>query len=321
MKKKKNAFTLIELLAIIVILAIIAVITVPIILNIIENSRKGAATDSAYGYKDSVNKFYIAELQNHNKLKLDGTYTVKSDGSLEPTTDNTFEFGDSEYGDSLDVQVSGTIPSSGKLRYSNNVLNAGCLVIGDYKITFGTDGKVNETVKGDCESYEIPTTEVVEDTCPGSNCVYAFYTDWFAIKNSDAAIDYGIPIKIDDLIYTTDKYNTLLVNNNQRKFFLGHILNQNQEIEKLFSCGIVNGELMCLQGGIDESLLESKDIFKSNQKIIKKFFPECLIDETYVACNNSSIYVNANPYGDVSIHDGANGCSVNEHGGDATCSE
>ena len=51
MRKKKNAFTLIELLAIIVILAIIALITVPIILNIIENSRKGAAQDSAYGYK------------------------------------------------------------------------------------------------------------------------------------------------------------------------------------------------------------------------------------------------------------------------------
>ena len=156
---KRNAFTLIELLAIIVILAIIAVITVPIILNIIENSRKGAATDSAYGYKDSVNKFYIAELQNHNKLKLDGTYIVNSDGSLEPTTDNTFGFGDSEYGDSLDVAVSGTIPSNGKLRYSNNVLNAGCVVIGDYKVTFGTDGKVNETVKGDCIDYEFAEEE------------------------------------------------------------------------------------------------------------------------------------------------------------------
>ena len=43
--RKSKAFTLIELLAIIVILAIIAVITVPIILNIIENSRKGAATE------------------------------------------------------------------------------------------------------------------------------------------------------------------------------------------------------------------------------------------------------------------------------------
>ena len=54
--KRKNAFTLIELLAIIVILAVIAVITVPIILNIIENSKKGAIADSAYGYKSAVDK-------------------------------------------------------------------------------------------------------------------------------------------------------------------------------------------------------------------------------------------------------------------------
>ena len=51
MKNKNKGFTLIELLAIIVILAIIAVITVPILLNVIENSRKGASIDSAYGYK------------------------------------------------------------------------------------------------------------------------------------------------------------------------------------------------------------------------------------------------------------------------------
>ena len=144
MKKKKNAFTLIELLAIIVILAIIAVITVPIILNIIENSRKGAATDSAYGYKDSVNKTYIAELQNHNKLKLEGTYTVNSDGSLIPADENT-DFNEDDY-DSLDVQVSGTIPSSGELTYENNVLKSGYLVIGDYRVTFNSDGTVT-TVK------------------------------------------------------------------------------------------------------------------------------------------------------------------------------
>ena len=63
MKKNKTGFTLIELLAIIVILAIIAVITVPIILNIIEDSRKGAAKDSVYGYKDSINKYYLGKLE------------------------------------------------------------------------------------------------------------------------------------------------------------------------------------------------------------------------------------------------------------------
>ena len=138
-KLNSNAFTLIELLAIIVILAIIAVITVPIILNIIENSRKGAATDSAYGYKDSVNKAYITELQNHNKLKLNDTYTV-TNGTL-----SDGDFGDEEI-TSLSISVSGTIPSSGSLIYSNNVLTEGWLVIGDYRVTFNQDGTVT-TVK------------------------------------------------------------------------------------------------------------------------------------------------------------------------------
>ena len=143
--KSKNAFTLIELLAIIVILAIIAVITVPIILNIIENSRMGAATDSAYGYKDSVNKTYITELSKPNQegLKLNGTYEVQADGTLEAA--DTYDFGVSGY-DSLPVAVSGDKPSSGSLTYENNVLKSGWLVIGDYKVTFNQDGTVT-TVK------------------------------------------------------------------------------------------------------------------------------------------------------------------------------
>ena len=39
---KKRGFTLIELLAVIVVLAIIALIATPLVLNTIENSRKGA---------------------------------------------------------------------------------------------------------------------------------------------------------------------------------------------------------------------------------------------------------------------------------------
>lgn len=137
MKKKKNAFTLIELLAIIVILAIIAVITVPIILNIIENSRKGAATDSAYGYKDAVNKYYVTELANNRQLQLEGTYII-TDGVLDGNGISNKE-----------VPVSGEKPSSGYVIYSNNTLTTGCLTIGDYKVTF-TDGSVSETIKGDC---------------------------------------------------------------------------------------------------------------------------------------------------------------------------
>ena len=63
--KRRNGFTLIELLAIIVILAIIAVITVPLILGIIDNAKEKAVTDSAYGYKDAVNKMYTTKLLNN----------------------------------------------------------------------------------------------------------------------------------------------------------------------------------------------------------------------------------------------------------------
>lgn len=60
--KNKKGFTLIELLAIIVILAIIAVITVPVILNIIDQSREGARRNSVIGYGKAVELSYTQYL-------------------------------------------------------------------------------------------------------------------------------------------------------------------------------------------------------------------------------------------------------------------
>ncbi|MDD3453719.1 MAG: type II secretion system protein [Bacilli bacterium] len=54
----KKGFTLIELLAVIVILAVIALISVPIILGIIEKSKKGSTEDSAYGIVEAANLYY-----------------------------------------------------------------------------------------------------------------------------------------------------------------------------------------------------------------------------------------------------------------------
>ena len=50
----KKGFTLIELLAVIVILAVIALITVPMILNVVEESRKAAFKDSMYSAFNAV---------------------------------------------------------------------------------------------------------------------------------------------------------------------------------------------------------------------------------------------------------------------------
>ena len=133
--KKNKGFTLIELLAIIVILAIIAVITVPIILNIIEESNKGAAKASAYGYKDAVQKWYLSKLQADNNYTLNGPYTI-SNGKL----------------NNIDIPLSGNKPTNGTLTYSDNVLTGGCLTIGEYKVTFDSKGNPSSAEKGECES-------------------------------------------------------------------------------------------------------------------------------------------------------------------------
>ena len=137
---QRKAFTLIELLAIIVILAIIAVITVPVILNIIENSKMGAAKDSAYGYKDAINKYYVSELSNNKKLMLNGTYEVKANGVLNGN------FGVTENAEDRIIPIDGEKPSSGELHYTNNVLTEGWLVIGDYRVIFNQGGTVT-TIK------------------------------------------------------------------------------------------------------------------------------------------------------------------------------
>jgi len=60
----KKGFTLIELLAVIVILAIVAIISVPLIINVINDAKKSAAEDSAYGLIESANLFYAKEISD-----------------------------------------------------------------------------------------------------------------------------------------------------------------------------------------------------------------------------------------------------------------
>ena len=62
---KKKGFTLVELLAVIVILAIIALIATPIILGVIETSKKGASENSALGYLDAVEKQIARKIHDY----------------------------------------------------------------------------------------------------------------------------------------------------------------------------------------------------------------------------------------------------------------
>jgi type IV pilus assembly protein PilA len=75
-KMNKKGFTLIELLAIIVILAIIAVITVPIILNIIDEAKKGAEKNSVIGYGKAVELAYTQYLFEESTGTTNNTHVV-----------------------------------------------------------------------------------------------------------------------------------------------------------------------------------------------------------------------------------------------------
>ena len=139
----KKGFTLIELLAIIVILAIIAVITVPIILNIIENSKKGAVTDSAYGYKDAVNKLYTMKLLNNKDYKMEDRVYIISELNTEG------------------VSVSGTEPESNSwIQIENNNVKAGCLQFDEYKVDI-TNGNIGSAQKSECVIPFNPTSLIV----------------------------------------------------------------------------------------------------------------------------------------------------------------
>ena len=273
--KKNKAFTLIELLAIIVILAIIAVITVPIILNIIENSKMGAATDSAYGYKDSVSKLYVTKLSEsaNSSLELEGTYTV-TDGVLTGTGINE------------KIPVSGTIPSSGSLIYENGLFKNGCLTIGDYAVTFNTDGTTS-TEKGICEE---PAQDHTIATCPG--CVFASYdmskTKW--IKGSGQGENEASGNN--KLTEYTEDYTTL-----NKTYFLGHIIDENNYITKSYACGIEGTTPFCIERTADGSKYES------NIDIINSIFPNCNADSTgsSAECTGNTVKAYVYSNGDVNV--------------------
>jgi prepilin-type N-terminal cleavage/methylation domain-containing protein len=79
----KKGFTLIELLAVIIILAVIALIATPIALNVINNAKKQANKDSAYGLLDAAKLYYSESILDSNQIsKLDGNTNLINELSI-----------------------------------------------------------------------------------------------------------------------------------------------------------------------------------------------------------------------------------------------
>ena len=312
--KKNKGFTLIELLAIIVILAIIAVITVPIILNIIENSRKGAAQDSAYGYKDSVDKWYVSELSkpNNGNFNLASSYTV-TDGKLNG---------------SIEIPVSGEKPSSGYLNYSNNILTSGCLVFGDYAVTF--NGNETSTAKGECTVE--PQETVLYYTYDGnatadangfknSAKLPAPDSSWkYYIKETlDADSYYTIEYTQDDQLQTYGHYSTSA----ECETTMSSIMSP-EDVETLqASCKNVIGSLYEVVGiknyGTADAAtftLRGND-YANSVNTVDTVFPTCNASSTFSVgadCSGSGILVRIRPSGVVTVGDSSAICGISDSG-------
>ena len=159
MKEKNKGFTLVELLAVIVILALIALIATPIILNVINDAKKQAAKDSAYGYMDAVEK-YIVSSELEDKSIQDGTYRVEELNKK--------------------ISVKGSTPDNGNIEIKNSSVKSYDIGIDGYVVRNGKVEKVSTTKKienGTAVYYnpekgeKCKSSEAVSTTGKNSGCM------------------------------------------------------------------------------------------------------------------------------------------------------
>ena len=149
--KRKNAFTLIELLAVIVVLAIIALIATPIVMNTIKNAKKGAAARTADNYIKQV-ETAVAEAKLENKSVPNGTYDIDGNGNL---TGAGLPDG------KLEINMSGNKPTSGTVKISNGGVSQDgtTMTVGNYNVRYNQEKNKYEAIeKGNTPQVEVLCT-------------------------------------------------------------------------------------------------------------------------------------------------------------------
>ena len=137
---RSRGFTLIELLAVIVILAIIALIAVPIVIHIIDDSKKSSEKESIKLYLDTVEKM-VAKKQMKDPKFNPKTCTI---GNKKITCDSEVE---------VDIEMKGETPNSGTIFFSNGKLYSA--------INLDLNGKKFKLENGEIKEGETKETEIV----------------------------------------------------------------------------------------------------------------------------------------------------------------
>ena len=254
--KKKNAFTLIELLAVIVVLAIIALIATPIVMNTIKNAKKGAAERSADSYVKQVEVAVAEERLSKNEV-LEGEYQITSDGNL--CRDKSASCSDDN---KIKIEMSGTKPTSGKIKITNGSVDqtSSSIIIGDYTVSYNSTKKTYEaTKKGNASTGDDKPT--IPDT-PSTTVVYRFSAD---------EIKIGATIDPSDTSKFTKEASTL-----GRKKYLKHVLDKENKVTESYACTILKEKEYCLRGGTDNSgnsfygYAENEADYTGNMLILKQ---------------------------------------------------
>ena len=182
--KNKHGFTLIELLAVIVVLAIIALIATPIVINTINNAKRGAAERSGENYIKQVEVAIATkglEESTSNLSSLDGTYRINSKGNLEG----------SNLTEPLVIETNGNRPTSGTIIIKDGeVQDLSIITIEEYNIVYSDSKcKVTKIYKnGEAVYFNVTTgnacsksdyTETQSNTGIKEGCMkfYAFNDD------------------------------------------------------------------------------------------------------------------------------------------------
>ncbi len=162
MRKKRNAFTLIELLAVIVILAVILVISIPRILDVIDVSKKDSFKTSAQLIADSAEKKYVENklnnideeitCENVSKLsKEDYEYCfvkIDNEGNAKVTIEGKGKFKDLAIcnGTKTSVELSDTCSTDAKY-FAYEEVEGGISITG-YSIEGGLDVVIPSNING-----------------------------------------------------------------------------------------------------------------------------------------------------------------------------
>ena len=162
MRKKRNAFTLIELLAVIVILAVILVISIPRILDVIDVSKKDSFKTSAQLIADSAEKKYVENklnnideeitCENVSKLSKEDYESCKitfdSEGNAKVTIEGKGKFKDLAIcnGTKTSVELSDTCSTDAKYFAYEDV--EGGISITGYSIEGGLDVVIPSNING-----------------------------------------------------------------------------------------------------------------------------------------------------------------------------